>query len=55
MSDKRLAKEKRVLIANILVNKVLSGFLNDWKSYSEANQFYADEDPKPKIPMNLVF
>jgi hypothetical protein len=44
MRDKRIAKEDRVLTAKILVNKVLLGFLNDWESYSTADQFYSNED-----------
>lgn len=44
MRDRQLAKEDRVLTAKILVNKVLLGFLNDWKSYSVSDQFCANED-----------
>uniref|UniRef100_Q466I2 Uncharacterized protein n=2 Tax=Methanosarcina barkeri TaxID=2208 RepID=Q466I2_METBF len=44
MRDRQLAKEDRVLTAKILVNKVLLGFLNDWKSYSTSDQFWANED-----------
>jgi hypothetical protein len=44
MRDKRIAKEDRVLTAQILVNKVLVGFINDWKSYSAVDQFFANDD-----------
>jgi hypothetical protein len=44
MRDKRLAEEERVLTAKILVNKVLCGFINDWNSYSTANQYISNEN-----------
>lgn len=44
MRDKQLAKEDRILTAQILVNRVLLGFINDWESYSAADQIYANED-----------
>lgn len=44
MRDRRIANEDRVLTAKVLANKVLLGFINDWKSYSKADQFYSNED-----------
>lgn len=44
MRDKRIAEEDRVLTAQILVNKVLLGLINDWKSYSTADQVYTNKD-----------
>lgn len=44
MRDKRIAKEDRVLTAKVLANKVLLGFINNWKSYSKADKFYSNED-----------
>jgi hypothetical protein len=44
MRDKRIAKEERMLTAQILVNKVLLGFINDWKSYSAIDQFLSNKD-----------
>lgn len=44
MRDRRIAEEDRVLTAQTLVNKVLLGFINDWKSYSTAEQIYSNED-----------
>ncbi|WP_141706355.1 MULTISPECIES: hypothetical protein [Methanosarcina] len=44
MRDKRIAEEDRVLTAQILVNKVLLGFINDWRSYSTADQIYFNDD-----------
>lgn len=44
MRDRRIAEEDRVLTAQTLVNKVLLGFINDWKSYSTANQVYTSKD-----------
>ena len=44
MRDRRIAEEDRVLTAQTLVNKVLLGFINEWKSYSTADQIYADKD-----------
>jgi hypothetical protein len=42
--DKQIAEEERIQTAKILVKKVLLGFVNDWKSYSKADQIYSNED-----------
>lgn len=44
MRDKRIAKEDRVLTAKVLANKVLLGFINDWKSYSAVDRFLLNKD-----------
>ncbi len=49
MRDKQLAKEDRVLTAQILVNKVLLGFINEYKSYSTADQIYANTDAQCRM------
>ncbi|KKG08802.1 hypothetical protein EO92_13390 [Methanosarcina sp. 2.H.A.1B.4] len=38
--------EERVLDAKSKVKKVLLGFCNDWKSYSNSKELYSNEDPE---------
>lgn len=38
--------EERVLDAKSKVKNVLLGFCNDWKSYSNSKELYANEDPE---------
>jgi len=50
--DKQIAEEERIQTAKLLVKKVLLGFINDWKSYSKADQIYSNEDAQYLVFIN---